>query len=58
MSKLVIALGLVMFSVFVIREWSVATTPDNAMLVNSYSSTAIFWLWVAGAGLVYRVLRK
>ena len=47
-----------MFSVFVIREWSVATTPDNAMLVNSYSATAIFWLWVAMGGLVYRVLRK
>ena len=47
-----------MFSVFVVREWSVATTPDNAMLVNSYSSTAIFWMWVAGIGLVYRVLRK
>ena len=58
MSKLVILIGFVMFGVFATKGWIASGNVDNAMLVNSYSSTSIFWLFVAGAGIVFRLFRE
>ena len=52
------ALGAVMFVVYIVREWSVPATVDNAMLVSSYANTAIFWLTIGVSAWAYRVLSR
>ena len=50
--------GLGVWLNFVIRAWSVAGNVDNVALVNGYTQSAIFGLWLMCAGAIWLLLRK
>jgi hypothetical protein len=53
-----IFIGLGYWLNFVIKAWSVAGNVDNALLVNSYTQTAIFGLWLMVIGGLWLLFRK
>ena len=53
-----IFVGLGLWLNFVIRAWSVAGNVDNYALVNSYTQSAIFGLWIMFFGGLWLYLRK
>ena len=58
MPFVLIILGLSMWLNFVIRAWSVAGNVDNALLVNSYTQSAMLGLWIMFFGGLWLWLRK
>lgn len=54
----IIFVGLFMWLNFVARAWSVAGNVDNYALVNSYTQSAIFGLWLMVFGGLWLLLRK
>ena len=53
-----IAIGLTYWLNYTIRAWQVCNAVDNAMLVSSYTATAMGGMWLMGIGVVWLLLRK
>lgn len=55
---ILIAIGLIYFIRFDVMAWSVSGNIDNWQLVNSYTQTAIFGLWLMLIGGLWLMFRK
>lgn len=58
MPFVLIFVGLVYWLNFVILAWSVADDVDKYSAVNSYTSSAIFGLWLMVIGGLWLLFRK
>ncbi len=58
MPFVLIFVGLVYWLNFVILAWSVADDVDKYSVVNSYTSSAIFGLWLMVIGGLWLLYRK
>ncbi len=58
MPFVLIFVGLVYWLNFVILAWSVASDVDKYSVVNSYTSSAIFGLWLMVIGGLWLLFRK
>ncbi len=58
MPFVLIFVGLVYWLNFVILAWSVADDVDKYSVVNSYTSSAIFGLWLMVIGGLWLLFRK
>ena len=55
---ILIFVGLGYWINFVVRAWSVAGNLDNVALVNSYTQSAIFGLWIMFFGGLWLLFSK
>ena len=58
MPFILIFVGLAYWLNFVIRAWNVPNAVDNYALVNSYTQSAIFGLWLMVVGGLWILFRK
>ena len=58
MPFVLIFIGLAYWLNFVARAWAVSGNVDNYALVNSYTQSAIFGLWLMVIGGLWLLFRK